>query len=92
MDEGFYPVKERLNNGMKKDEKDEVLLVDVGGGIGHDLLEFKKKIPDISGRLVLQDQPHVIRQIDQISNGIESIAHDFFTPQPIKGAPNRALT
>ncbi len=33
MDEGFYPIVERLE-GVPKDQ---VLLVDVGGGMGHDL-------------------------------------------------------
>lgn len=35
------------------------------------------------GRLVFQDQPGVIAQVD--SKEIEPMAHDFFTPQPIKG-------
>ena len=42
MDPGFYPVKERLLGGITAN-KGEVAIVDVGGGIGHDLVELKKK-------------------------------------------------
>ena len=39
MDEGSYPVAERLD-GVGKDE---VLLVDMGSGMGHDLQAFREK-------------------------------------------------
>ena len=85
MDEGFYPVKERLGQATKDVDKNAVFLVDIGGGLGHDLEELKVKHPDIQGPLVLQDQPEVIAQIDKAKDGIEFTAHDFFTSQPIKG-------
>lgn len=84
MDKGVYPVSERLEQGLK-DEGDGSAIIDVGGGLGHDLEDFKNKHPQFRGRLVLQDQPQVIGQILKISPGIETMAHDFFTPQPIKG-------
>lgn len=40
MDTGFYPVTERLVDGMSTSQ-DAVLLVDIGGGLGHDLGEFR---------------------------------------------------
>ena len=82
--EGFYPVSERLGAGLKK-EADTVLLVDVGGGMGHDLEDLKTRFPDLKGRLLLQERPEVIRQIASLSTGIEVIEHDFFTTQPVKG-------
>ena len=85
MDQGFYPVKERLETGLKNDHQDSVFLVDVGGGLGHDLEELKVKHADLSGLLVLQDQAAVIARIGKASPGIELTAHDFFTPQPVKG-------
>ena len=85
MDTAFYPVKERLVTGSKNDDQDSVFLVDVGGGLGHDLEELKAKHADLPGLLVLQDQAAVIGQIDKASQGIELTAHDFFTPQPVKG-------
>ena len=85
MDEGCYPLKERLQQDSQSDDKDLVFLVDVGGGLGHDLKELKAKHPGIRGRLVLQDQPEVIAQIVMASDGIELTTHDFFTPQAVKG-------
>lgn len=79
MDEGFYPLKERLGADTPNDEENPVFLVDVGGGLGHDLEELKVK-----HRLVLQDQPEVIAQIGKASDGIELTTHDFFTPQSVK--------
>ena len=81
-DEGFYPVTERLGHGLKPETP---LLVDVGGGLGHDLSELRAKHPELSGRLVLQDQPDVINQVGDADKGIELAVHDFFTPQPVKG-------
>ena len=84
MDEGFFHVRERLIEGAKPDG-DTVLLVDIGGSIGHDLAEFKTKHPNASGRLVLQDLPAVLGQIASLDEGIERMAYDFHTEQPVKG-------
>ena len=80
-DEGAYPVKARLGNA----EEDEVLVVDLGGGSGHDLLGFKARHPDVKGRLVLQELPYMINQVTGKVDGIELVKHDFNTTQPIKG-------
>lgn len=56
VDPGFYPVWDRLGRMFDPDCSD-VLLVDVGGEIGHDLRELKSKHSDLPGKLVLQDQP-----------------------------------
>ena len=84
MDDGFYPVRARLVQGMRQG-KQEVAIVDVGGNMGYDLQELKQKHPDIPGRLVLQDRPEVIENAMGQEEGIESYAYDFFTEQPIKG-------
>ena len=83
MDAGFYPVSQ-LAQGLKHED---VLLVDVGGSVGHDLSEFQRKWSDMPGRLVLQDLPDVIEQAQSmlLHPRIEATAHDFFTEQPIKG-------
>ncbi|KAF9873097.1 sterigmatocystin 8-o-methyltransferase [Colletotrichum karsti] len=85
MDDGFYPVQERLLDGFDS-SKNEVLLVDVGGSFGHDIDEFRRKHPKAPGRLVVQDLPSVIDQIDKLDGEIERMGHDFFNEQPIKGA------
>ena len=84
VDPGFYPVEERLGNGMKQGA-DEVLLVDVGGGLGHDLELLKQKHAGVPGRLVLQDKEEVLSQITAPNAVFEKMAHDFFTPQPMHG-------
>ena len=86
VDPGFYPISERLVEGFVGDSSN-VLLVDVGGGLGHDLRELKQKHPSLPGKLILQDRPEVISSLspDQI-DGFYTVSHDFFTPQPVKHA------
>lgn len=81
VDEGAYSVKERLGDA----EEDEVCVVDLGGGTGHDLLALKARHPDLKGRLVLQELLYMINQVKGKLDGIELVEHDFRNPQPIKG-------
>jgi hypothetical protein len=78
----YYPVAEKLTVASVQD----TLLVDVGGGLGHDVIAFHAKYPNVKGKLVVQDLPVVIADVTALPAGIEAMAHDFFTPQPIKGA------
>ncbi|MCJ1392314.1 hypothetical protein MMC18_005181 [Xylographa bjoerkii] len=87
MDPDFYPVKDLLVKGFRTEDKDAVMLVDIGGGLGHDIEEFQSKHPEHPGRLVLQDLPSVIKDATpKLHKAIEAMGHDFFTPEPIKGA------
>lgn len=91
MDPGFYPVTalaEGTNIGS-----DDVLIVDMGGSMGHDLSEFRRKWRDLPGRLVLQDLPAVVEQAKttKLDPAIELTVHDFFTEQPVKGTIHRPL-
>lgn len=67
------------------------LLVDIGGGFGHQCIAFRQKYPALPGRVILQDLPDIIGQVESnplpgLKDGaIEMQAHDFFTPQPVKG-------
>ncbi|KAI1371935.1 hydroxyindole O-methyltransferase [Hypoxylon crocopeplum] len=85
MDTGFFPVHQRLAKGAES-HPDAVFLVDVGGSLGHDLEEFCRKHPDVPGRLILQDLPSVLDQIQHLDERIERIAYDFYTEQPVKGS------
>ncbi|KAL8958171.1 MAG: hypothetical protein Q9193_004719 [Seirophora villosa] len=87
MDPGFYPVEERLLKGCKQGGE-QVFLVDVGGGIGHDVEELMAKFPVVSKnrRLVLQETSAMVAQAKRQRPQLESQVHDFFSPQPIKGA------
>ena len=69
----------------------DVLLVDVGGGNGHDLIRFLTEYPSAWGRLMLQDLPNLIHNLEGLSPGIQAKGHDFLTPQAIKGTWTRAL-
>ncbi|KAL2755543.1 hypothetical protein ACRALDRAFT_1076879 [Sodiomyces alcalophilus JCM 7366] len=86
MDDGFFPVQERLIDGADTSDPDAALLVDIGGSIGHDLDEFRRKHPDAPGRLVLQDLDRVLDQIVDLHPRIERMPYDFHTEQPVKGA------
>lgn len=77
----YYPVEEKLRAAGS-----EPLLVDVGGGLGHDLIAFKQKFPHLRGKLIVQDLPVVIDDVKDLSPGIEAMKHDFFKPQPVKNA------
>ncbi|RYO90039.1 hypothetical protein DL762_002884 [Monosporascus cannonballus] len=77
----WFPVQERLLDGATADS---ALLVDVGGGRGHDLLAFHEKYPR-QGRLVLQDLAPVIESTGDLDPAIERVSYDFFTEQPLKG-------
>ena len=86
MDPEVYPVQDNLISGFNSQDNDPVMLVDIGGGYGHDLSEFHSKFPTAPGRLVLQDLPRVLDEIASLEEGIERIPYDFLTPQPVKGA------
>ncbi|CAI7654714.1 unnamed protein product [Penicillium pancosmium] len=78
----IYPVEERL-----RASPDQVLLVDIGGGVGHDITAFQKRFPSLPGRLILQDLPQVINTIKEpLPEGIAAIGHNMFDKQPIDGA------
>lgn len=77
----IFPAEERLIPGS---DENGVLLVDVGGGRGHDIEKFVAKFPQTKGRNILQDQPDVIKDAPA-SDAFEATAHDFLTPQPVKG-------
>ena len=85
-DPGFYPVADRLIEGFNP-ANNEVLLVDVGGGRGHDVQQFVAQYKAQPGKAVLQDLEPVIASIqDKNKLPFDSTVHDFFTPQPIKAA------
>ncbi|KAL9617509.1 MAG: hypothetical protein Q9160_007720 [Pyrenula sp. 1 TL-2023] len=66
-------------------DPDTPLLVDVGGNVGHDMGRFYEAHPETAARLYLEDRPEVVK-LSKVPNPVNKIGHDFFTPQPIKGA------
>jgi hypothetical protein len=80
----WYPVQSNILDGADADP-DKALIVDVGGGKGHDLIAFHKRYPN-AGRLVLEDLPAAFDDLGQYSMVIEKVPHDFLAEaQPVKG-------
>lgn len=75
-----YPV-EQACKGL---DPQRTVLVDIGGNLGHQCAEFKKKFPNVPGRVVLQDLPGPIGMAFQ-TPGVENQIHEMFKPQPVKG-------
>ncbi len=88
----IYPVDQELlfscsNAETNPEEGRDVLLVDVGGNRGHDLVKLKTKYPKLDGRLILQDLPDVVAHASfdpEDDKAIEAMPHDFFQPQPVR--------
>jgi hypothetical protein len=83
---GFYPVAERLFQGFDT-SKNDAILVDVGGGRGHDMELFATQHTSHPGKLILQEREPVVESIQNKEKlPFECQVTDFFTPQPVKGA------
>lgn len=65
------------------------IFVDVGGAVGHQCILFKQRYPQTSGRIVLQEQAHVVEQVKGMPlpgfEGIDAKAYDFWQPETLKG-------
>ena len=77
-----FPFEAEVAHNVKPDE---ILFVDVGGGIGAQCRNIKARFPDLPGRVILQDLPPPIKQA-LLVEGMEPTVHNFFTEQPIKGS------
>ena len=54
--------------------------------MGHDLSDFLQQYPQSANRLVSQDLPSVVQPAEKtVPPGLKLQAHDFFTPEPIRG-------
>ena len=60
------------------------LFVDVGGGIGTQSIELKKRLSsNVAGRIIVQDQLAIIAQVSQ-EDGVEVMPYNFWEAQPVK--------
>ncbi|KAH6900562.1 S-adenosyl-L-methionine-dependent methyltransferase [Thelonectria olida] len=86
----FYPFQERLGGASG----DGPLVVDVGGGLGHELASLDAaRGESFPGQLVLQDLPSVIGEAQEsreLPGTVKAVAHDFFEPQPAEYRGARA--
>ncbi|KAH8892734.1 O-methyltransferase [Thozetella sp. PMI_491] len=71
-------------------EQDRPFVVDIGGGKGQALIWIRdatKNLFKTSPKLILQERPDVIEQINPKDIvGIDTMVYDFHTEQPVKGA------
>lgn len=83
--EDKVPYLARKGDQQSKLDSTTPLFVDIGGGRGQMSRVFRSKFPHSPGRIILQDLPQTLANAVP-SDCIEAMAHDFFGPQPIKGA------
>lgn len=71
-------------------EASRVLMVDIGGGFGHQCIDLRRLNPDIKGHIITQDLPLVHGMLDNkddlLALDIEPMAQNFMEPQPVHGA------
>ncbi|KAL3477781.1 methyltransferase B [Aspergillus californicus] len=79
-----FPIAEEIGSFMGSDAE-KVVLVDVGGGTGPQAAIFKQRLPQIPGRVIVQDIAETLVHAQPIA-GIEFMEHDCFMPQPIENA------
>ncbi|KAF2994622.1 hypothetical protein E8E13_003550 [Curvularia kusanoi] len=78
-----------LEKYMKESNSSSVnrkLVVDVGGGYGHQCQEILKRYPGVRGRIVLQDTHMAAIDCAKTIEGLEVVHHDFTNAQPVQGA------
>lgn len=76
-----YPVNERLSR--PNTDPSNILLVDIGGNVGHDLINFQMKFSQLPGKLIFEDLPQVVNSVQSLPHNIQGVGHDFFRPQPL---------
>lgn len=82
----IYPIYEELS--CQDMTENDILLIDIGGNRGHDLVNLTAKYPDLPGKLVLQDLPDVVAHASfNTKANIKAMPHNFFEPQPIQSIP-----
>lgn len=86
-----FPFEDKVPHLVPKSDQENkgdpttALFVDIGGGRGQMSRVFRSRYPHLPGRVVFQDIPQTLAGATP-GEGIEAMAHDFFNPQPIKGA------
>ncbi|KAK9444222.1 O-methyltransferase B [Metarhizium brunneum] len=76
-----YPYKEKTK-GLKTEQP---FFIDVGGGIGHQAVALREKLPELPNKIILQDIPATLEHAIK-HPGIEIVAQDLFEPQTITNA------
>jgi demethylsterigmatocystin 6-O-methyltransferase len=83
-----YPFAEELADATP----DETLVVDVGGGYGQLLRELRTRIPQVTGKMVLQDLPETVKGAAQMDNVVFQPYNFLQQEQPVKGEDSFCLS
>ncbi len=80
-----FPLEEYILLG---ETTNRIQFVDVGGGSGHISRAILAKYPALHGKIAVEDrlEAGTVTRTDFAKEGIQVIPHDFFMPQPLKGA------
>lgn len=89
--QGYYPFDQLSNFSHASADGSRAFMVDVGGGHGADVKEIRATNPGLSdGLIIVQDLPHTFASLPENflppEMNIKTQVHDFFTPNPVKGA------
>lgn len=79
MDPSIYPVQENLVHGAEAGS-DAPFLVDIAGGLGHDLTEFKNRFPSHPGVSNFPDPEIRLLPTDQICQNIRKSTSKISLP------------
>ncbi|CAI7637170.1 unnamed protein product [Penicillium glandicola] len=91
----IFPVAQRFQQflGANSPVDKGIQLVDIGGGIGHEIKILLDTLPCLRGHFVLQDVPGVIQSmlpelktITAATRTLQAMPCSFFDPQPVIGA------
>lgn len=74
-----------INSLALLNHDNQAIFVDIGGGIGHQSARLRARFPELPGRIIVQDLPEVLNHAPKMQ-GIELMPHNFFEPQPVRGA------
>ena len=91
-----YDISHLINNYSfdtlgKANPSGEAMIVDVGGSEGQVATAIARAYPDPNLKIIVQDLPETIASLPShiptiLADRISGMPHDFFQPQPVKGA------
>lgn len=80
----IYPYSEKVFANYT-DREAPVAILDIGGSRAEFLQELRKNYPEGQGRMVVQNRQQTMDSIVSRPEGIETMIHDIFAEQHIKG-------
>ncbi|KAJ6010629.1 hypothetical protein N7451_002041 [Penicillium sp. IBT 35674x] len=89
----IFPVQDHFSHFRGVNASKGIHYVDIGGGVGQEIETLMDTIPDLAGLFILQDIPEVVassllgeRAPSHKTQQFQVMGHNFFEPQPVKGA------